>query len=166
MEFINEDIIDQQAERISSDEAYRETIVEQLREEQPVILAYLFSENIDAFPNTEKEYLLFLWLVIYSAVRQKIAGLPIVTEDAISELEEKNWEKLQEVKARKFRERLDVFFEDSPQEDLLAFVEDALLDDQDEVVSKESREPMFVVLKSLIDCLLEAERVANEGSNT
>ena len=48
---------------------------------------------------------------------------------------------------------MDVFFENYQQEDLLAFVEDSLIDDEDEIVTKVGREPMFVALKSIIDCL-------------
>ena len=42
------------------------------------------------------------------------------------------------------------------QEDLLAFVEDNLVEDEDSVVTKEGREPMFVALKSVIDVLTNA----------
>jgi len=54
---------------------------------------------------------------------------------------------------KKFRERLDEFFEETKQEDLLAFIEDALLDDEESPVSKEGREPMFVTLKAVIDTI-------------
>ena len=54
--------------------------------------------------------------------------------------------------AKKFRERLDVFFQDYFQEDLLAFVEDSLSEEEEEMVTKIGREPMFVALKTIIDC--------------
>jgi hypothetical protein len=58
---------------------------------------------------------------------------------------------LEPVKSKPFQHKADVFFKDYPQEDLLAFVEDALADDEDSEVTKEGREPMFVALKTIID---------------
>ena len=48
---------------------------------------------------------------------------------------------------------MDVFFEDYAQEDMLAFVEDNLVEDEDSTITKEGREPIFVALKSVIDVL-------------
>ncbi|MEO0876376.1 MAG: hypothetical protein AAFY48_17390, partial [Bacteroidota bacterium] len=47
------------------------------------------------------------------------------------------------------------FFKQHPaEEELLALVEDAILDDDESPVTNEGREPIFVSLKSIIDCLL------------
>jgi hypothetical protein len=75
-----------------------------------------------------------------------------IDSDELSVAEEKNWELLESITAKRFRDRLDVFFKDNKQTDLLAFVEDMLLDEEDELLTKEGREPMFVILKSIIDC--------------
>ncbi|MCI5081058.1 MAG: hypothetical protein MRY78_05170, partial [Saprospiraceae bacterium] len=92
-----------------------------------------------------------LWKTIYDNAAQT---LPPVTETQMGKAEERNWELIEEVKSKVFRERLNVFFEDSEQEDLLAFAEDMLtLEDQDEL-TEEGREPMFIALKSMVDCLL------------
>jgi len=48
---------------------------------------------------------------------------------------------------------LDIFFKDYPQEDLLAFAEDALTEDDDSPVTAEGREPMMVFLKTAIDVM-------------
>ena len=80
-------------------------------------------------------------------------------EKAIFEVEnaeERNWTILKLAKGRDFQERLNAFFEDHPEkEDLLSFIEDALLEDEDSPVTAEGREPLFVSLKTVIDCLLE-----------
>ena len=58
--------------------------------------------------------------------------------------------------AKKFRDRLDPFFENTQQEDLVAFAEDAVtedLDDPESLVTKEGREPIFVALATMIDVL-------------
>lgn len=153
MTFVKEDIIDAKALAIGESEEYQLESLDQFRQEQPVLFEYFFSEDFEAFTKTEKEYALFLALVIFESIRDVRPELPIVREKAFLEAEEANWEKLQNVTARRFKERMDVFFKDYPQEDLLAFVEDSLIDDEDGLVTKEGKEPLFVLLKTIIDCL-------------
>jgi len=79
-----------------------------------------------------------------------------VSEEQIGEAEEANYAILEASTSQKFRDRLNDFFEGSPQEDLLAFAEEAVLEDEDEadaLVSKEAREPIFVAVKTLVDVL-------------
>lgn len=156
MKFISESIIDAIALEIGDNESYYEKALEVFKEEQPILLGFLYSESFEAFNVKEREYLLFLALVIYHAIRKENPDIDIIDEDQISDAEESNWEKLETVTSKKFRERMDVFFKDYPQEDLLAFVEDALVEDEEEFdfLAKESREPLFVSLKSIIDCFV------------
>lgn len=136
-----------------SEEAF-ETQLERWQAEAPVLVGYLFNENMEAFTEDEQEYLLFLTTIIYTAAARHYGDrLPEIREGELAEAEEKNWEMLQEVNARVFRERVDIFFENYPEEDLLALVEDALIDEEDGVVSREGREPLFITLKTIIDVL-------------
>ena len=108
------------------------------------------------FTQKENEYILYLILVIWKALGLSGERVPDVTELQLSQAEGHNWERLQGVKAKGFHERLNVFFDNYPQEDLLAFVEDALAEEEEEempLVTKEGREAIFVSLKSAIDCL-------------
>jgi hypothetical protein len=154
MKIITEEIINDLLERFdNSDEVY-ETAVETMEAEQPVLLGYLFSEEFEAFTQDEKEVLLYIATIIWAAVKETNGSVPDITEKKLADAEEQNWAKLEHVTAQRFNERLDVFFENYPQEDLLAFVEDALADDdEDPIVTKEAREPMFVTLKTVIDSL-------------
>jgi hypothetical protein len=57
---------------------------------------------------------------------------------------------------KQFSDRLNPFFEGYPQEDLLAFAEEAVTEDEGEpdgIIGKEAREPIFVALKTMIDVL-------------
>lgn len=154
MKIVTEDILDQIVERFDDSDTAYEQAVETMENEQPVLLGYLFSEDFDAFTQDEKEYLLMLSTIIWTALKEVNGSLAPITETALSEAEEHNWAKLENVAAQRFSDRLDVFFQDYPQEDLLAFVEDALADDEeDPIVTKEAREAIFVTLKTVIDCL-------------
>ena len=82
--------------------------------------------------------------------------LGAVSEDEIGQAEEANYALLESSKASDFRDRLNAFFDGTDQEDLLAFAEEAVLEEEDEaeaLVTKEGREPIFIALKTLVDVL-------------
>jgi hypothetical protein len=139
-----------------SDEQY-EKRVDKFAEAQPVLIAYLFNEdNFHLLTEEEKGFLQYLALIAYEAVERTLGNRPQVSEDEIGEAEEKNYEILENSTAKKFRDRLDTFFEGYKQEELLAFAEEAVMEDEEEedsVVTKEGREPIFITMKTLIDVL-------------
>ena len=95
--------------------------------------------------------LAFSILVVFKSIKDEVENLPRTTAEDLGKIEEKNWQLINEVTSKQFRDRLNVFFENTPQEDLLAFVEDSLLEEEEELVTKVGREPMFIALKSIID---------------
>lgn len=164
MKFVSEEVIDKVVAALEANDNY-ETEMESIRETQPTILSYLLSENFAVLTKEEKEYLLYLTLVIVNASEHVNPGLPLVDEEALGGAEEENYGLMNASKERRFRDKLNVFFEDTPQEDLVAFAEDAIvLDDEGDAeeeeqtfkVTKEGREPIFIALKSIIDVLEES----------
>ncbi|MFZ4473604.1 MAG: hypothetical protein ACOYPR_00335 [Saprospiraceae bacterium] len=162
MKLVSEDIINDLVDALDNltDEQY-EAKMEAFSEAQPVIFAWLFSEQFDLLTEDEKGFMQYLALIIWCAV-DKVGGKSVqpVSEDQIGEAEERNYEVLEQSTEQRFRERLDVFFEDTPQEELLAFAEEAVLEDEDDpssIVTKEGREPIFVALKTMIDVLTIGE---------
>lgn len=154
MPFVSEHIIDEAIDQLEITPGAYEQALADMDREQPVLLAYFFSEHFDLFTHEEREYLQYLALVIWRAAREVCGARPPVEEEQISEAEDRNWELLESVKSHRFRDRVGVFFENTEQEDLLAFVEDALLDDEeDTLVTKEGREALFVALKAVVDLL-------------
>lgn len=153
MQFVDENIIEKTAEKLGSNETIFRESLEKFTETQPEILAYFFSEDTHAFTNPEREWMLFLLLVILESSEPFYKAYEI-TEQLVLTAEEKNWELLQSSKGKTFRERSDVFFENHPQEDLLAFIEDSVTDDEDGNISKEGREPLFIMLKTIVDVLI------------
>ncbi len=152
--FVSEKVIDSISEALENADFERE--IEIFGKEQPALLGYVFSEDFELLTREEREYMLYLLIVLWKSIEQVEGELPVIHADNISEAEERNWELLDAVTETRFRDRMNVFFEDSDQEDLLAFIEDALIeDDDDSVVTKEGREPMFVALKSIVDVLCQ-----------
>ncbi len=153
MESISEQIIDRTAQQLEQTPDSYVQAIETMKKEQPALLAYFLSDDFELLTELENEYMLYLGIVIWKSIEQVASKLPKVSEKALENAEESNWDRLSTVTSNKFRERMNVFFEQYPQEDLLAFVEDALVDDEDSFVTKEGREPLFVALKSVIDVL-------------
>jgi len=150
MKFIPESIIDQSIEALSISDSLDEAI-KALADAQPFLITYLSSETTTAFSNEEKDFLFFATSVIVSAVETVEPETRVLGLDMLTEIEEQNFTTLTETKGKEFRERVTVFFENYPQEDLLAFAEDALEEDEENLITAEGREYLFVMLKTIID---------------
>jgi hypothetical protein len=152
--FISEDMIDAVILKLETADFEQEVAI--LGEKQPILLGYVLSEDFELLTNEEREWLLYLVLVIYQATENLYEKIDPLSKNDLEAAEEANWSRLETVTAKRFRDRMTPFFEGYPQEDLLAFVEDSLTEDEedtDNFLTKEGREPMFVALKSVIDAL-------------
>ncbi len=159
---ISEDTIDKVLEKFDTQVLDYEQAVRDFAEEQPALFSYLIGDNEGVFSQDEEDFLLYLALVIYKSVEDAgMNDLPMISEDEITSAEEVNWELMESSKATDFHKRLDIFYEKSPQEDLMAFVEDSLIAEAENeegepfTLTPEGREPMFVALKTMIDVLTE-----------
>jgi|APTNR8051073442_1049403.scaffolds.fasta_scaffold01606_4 hypothetical protein len=150
---VPESVIDQVVDKYGESESALEEALAALEERQPMLYAYLLSEEFEAFTEEERDYLLFLAIAVWQSVETHLGPRPEVTEEQLNEAEESNWDALGEIQQARFRERVSLFFEGYAEEDLLAFIEDALVEDDDTPVTKEGREALFVSLKSVIDVL-------------
>jgi len=156
---IQESTIDQILEKFENQAVDFEIAVRDFGERQPAVLSFLMSDSEGVISEDEQDFMLYLATVIFSAVEKEIEDLPTLQPDEIAEAEEANWALMEMTKGKPFRERLNLFFDDYPQEDLLAFVEDALAGEAEDMdgetfsLTPESQEPMFVSLKTVIDVL-------------
>ena len=159
MKFVSEKIIDAIIDELDtiSEEQY-ESQMEAFAQAQPVVIAYLFDEeNTHLLTEDEQGFLQYLCLINWLSFERVNGPIEPISEDQIGIAEEKNYAVLEASEAKKFRQRVDPFFEGYPQEDLLAFVEEAVLEDEDDpeaLVTKEGREPLFIAAKSILDCIL------------
>ncbi len=152
MKFVSEATIDRIVEEMEANkDAYQ---IEDFIDRQPVVLSYLFSGNFAGLTKKEKEYMLLLGVIILAAVYETEPDVLPVAQDTIGHLEDYNWDIYEHTPEGSFREKLNAFFEDYYQEDLLAFVEDALMaDSEDLALPKEAQAIMFITLKTVIDGL-------------
>jgi hypothetical protein len=125
-------------------------------EAQPVVIAYLFSDSFELLSEEERGYLQYLALIAWRAIERENGRIEPVSEEQIGEAEERNYEMLENAQGAKFSDRLETFFEGYAQEDLLAFAEEAVIEEEgeeDALVTREGRETLFVALKTLIDAM-------------
>ncbi len=151
-------ITEQQIERAvdwleTNDDSFENTLA-QLKENQPMVLAYILSEHTHVLTKPEREYLLFLTISIWKSLElaEKIEEMEEIDEDIIGEIEEAQWELWSESRGKDFSSKLDIFFEETTQEELLAFVEDALEEEGNEDwLTPEGREAIFIFMATLIN---------------
>lgn len=157
MNFINEDTINHVIDQLFEGEEKYERKVAEFSEEQPFILSFLLSNGFDVLEETEKSLLFYIAMVIYYSVKDEGEELDLVELEVIQRIDEENWTVVDQNKYRNLKEIADHFFVDYPQEDLLAFVEDALTEDEEYDISNIGRNVIFVSMKTLIDILTQVE---------
>lgn len=150
----NEKLIDKVFDRMINDDNDPEQELRKLSETQPGIIDFLANESLEVLTPEEHDYLIFLSMVIVNCMSEAKLQLDTVAPEELEELEEKNWELLEAVTGKGFRQRISIFFDHSDQEDMLAFIEDALAEDDLHLVTKEGRELMFIVLLTLFQALI------------
>lgn len=159
MKFVSEKVIDGIIDQLDtlSDDQY-EKKMDAFAQAQPMIVAYLFNEeNFHLLTEDEKGFLQYLCLIAWLSFEKVNGKTEPVSEEMLGNAEERNYEILEASTAKKFRDRLNPFFEGYPQEDLLAFIEEAVLEDEDDpeaMVTKEGREMIFIAGKTMIDALI------------
>ena len=127
-----------------------ESEIQQILEEQEGVAAFILSEGFKLLQDEEYDLFTYLMLVIIKSFQAEKA-VPNIPIETIETIEEKNWDVFSNMGSKPFKEKLDVIFKAYPEEELLAFVEDAIQNDDDSTLSSVGREIIFVAEKTLID---------------
>lgn len=128
--------------------------IDNLGQDQPHIAAYLKPENHKLLTEEEYGLLWFMTVVVVQSYEDTFGPARTLSQKQIGEAEEQLWATMNEQKAKNFRDKLNVFFDQIPEEEILAFVEDNLIDDDDEIVSPAGREYLFVGCVAILISLL------------
>ena len=153
MEAITEDHIYNFIDRLDKDEKLFFQIRDKLIDTQVGIAGVLTDESLDILKEDEYDLLWFMLVVIFGSTETVISSIKAIDAKAFEKMEESNWSIWNNQKTSDWRSRLDPFFDNYPQEDLLAFVEDSLEEDEELLLSLEGREIIFILCKTLIDAL-------------
>lgn len=148
---INEIQIEEAIASLDSSEKVQK-VVENLGDEEPKILAFVFGEDFELLKTSEKELLTFIVSVFWSVVADNPSRQDNIKVDYIAKSEENNWRILEEEAKKNIKTCFDIFYENNEQEEMLALVEDLLSSSEEEELSKEGKEIILVKCKTLIDC--------------
>ena len=132
-------------------------LINKFSKEQPFILTYLIAVDGQQFNEDERELLLYLGVVIWMMMSRGNNPLPKVTEKIIDDAEEKNIKMLEYLEGETetdFYETTDTILQDYNQPEVLRYVVEALMEDDDEDVDiqEENFGLMMIYLKTVIDC--------------
>ncbi len=153
---ISSDQIDFIFDYLDSHVDQQEKILSQFAESQPHISAWLLGESFDVLTEAEQDYLYFLTHVIWLAVKKFRHEPDEVDGETLREAEENNWSIFEQAGNVSLEKKINLLFDETKEEDLLAFAEDALVedpDDNEQIVTKIGQEPMIIALKTVIDVL-------------
>ena len=114
------------------------------------LIAYISTEIVNNLLEDEQGVLEFCLTVIAKTI-QGNEGYQFDI-DKFFESEERNWANRD--KSTKWEDSVNAYFADYPEEDLLAFVEDMLVEDEDQSLSTVGQEIIFISCKSFIDAHL------------
>jgi hypothetical protein len=150
--------IEQSLDHLTREQAIEEAMLS-FAQEQTAFLQYLQTEGFDLLSQDERDYLQYLVLVSYRAACHDDASLrklAMIPGGDIERLDEACWEWMQAAVGKSFHDRLDIFFDNIDEEELLAFAEDSMADPEDEetreanlFTSGPSKELGFVTLAVL-----------------
>ena len=146
---IQETIIEQIVEQLSSEE-----LEDKFVEEQHDYWNYLNSDGFSGISEAERQMLFFVNSVVYNTCKHVVGGPLEFDLEAFLELEESNWAMREE--ASNWAAAVDHYFDGYSEEDLLAFVEDMLVEEELKRLSDIGKEVIFITTKSYIDHIKES----------
>jgi hypothetical protein len=120
-----------------------------LKEEE--LLSYLGSDNFDVLNDGERKVMFFCCEVIFNTYNICHGAFPVIYMDNFYAHEEKNWTIRED--SSSWEDCKNTFFEGYEEEDILAFVEDVLVDDEDNHMTDIGKEFIFILCKSYIDTI-------------
>ncbi|NNF36754.1 MAG: hypothetical protein HKN68_21815 [Saprospiraceae bacterium] len=148
---ISEKYIDQVILTLNSAPLYEERL-RNIIETRQALVSYLESEGFEILDYEERDLLWYLTVVVHDSILEAGNNIPDITVEDIEIAEEKNYAAL-ESDHMKFSDMADLLFNDYPEEDLLAFIEDTVIPDEEHFPSPVGRKVIFISMKTVIDVL-------------
>jgi hypothetical protein len=145
--------LENQLDRLSEQALVFEDEVDQWTQWQPDIAAYILSDDFSLLTEVERETLLFGATLLLTVARENGLATEPISEETIGELDEANWTWLEESEGRSLSDKMDVLFDQYPEPELLAFIEDLCTDEEEEDLTRSGGEIMVVALKTVADAL-------------
>ena len=137
----------------SQGENEKEELIREMFEQQALLASYLFSEDTAILTEREQDYYGFLISFFWKICKD----LNLVTAQPTAEIEliaDENWKIILDRGGQSFRDSLTSVFDQYPEIEALAFIEDSLVLEENDFLSTTGRDYIFVMSKTLIDFLV------------
>lgn len=127
-------------------------LLNHLQSQQELLMDVLIGSHAELLTEEELDYLLFLFLVIYSTFQQQ-SIIPIYSEDQIIQAEEASWQIINEF--NNYEDALSAFYTNIKNEELMEFIDLSIApDDENEInITDPGRLILLAVLTSLSSLL-------------
>lgn len=137
-----------------------EALFDEFADQQPAYVAYIMQDEFEALGDDEHELLMFNALTVWYIMRELKGELEPISEDEIDDAQDANWDRIDQLatnKKQSFEDFVEPVIALYPQDELLYFILDTMQDDEEAEfnLSKDSKLPIFVALKSLVDITIQ-----------
>jgi len=133
---IDETTIDNILIKLDQEESYDLRLTEQFTETFEDYQVYLEKEIFPILTPSEADLLLFIHNVIHESLNVKKASIRVFELHEFFDLEDTLWKAFEDNIKLPFQERITPVFEEIDEEDALAFVEDLLVEPDDDTETK------------------------------
>ncbi|MEY4926256.1 MAG: hypothetical protein RI894_692 [Bacteroidota bacterium] len=137
-------------------------IIDKIADENPHLLGYVMSDDALMLGENEAEVILFIAVVFYKTVERKLGQVEAISEEAIDQLQDANWQLFEDAENKKpaeMAEYVNELVEKHAEPEFLYYILDALeeeeSDEDDLGIEESAKVPMFVMLKTVADALLD-----------
>ena len=158
MDRISSDIVEKTWEKMGKmSPSKAPKMMNRMLKQQPIILNYLMASGDDIFNQEEREFLLYLGVVVWQIMSQGSTPIPEVSENVLDEVENLNikiLEHLEEESESGFIETVDEIMSRYNQTEVLRYVLEAIVEEAKEgnLIRDEMTGVIFLHLKTVIDC--------------
>ena len=133
-------------------------LIDQMRQEQPVIMAYLLTASDESFDLDEGQAVFFIGTVVWQIVRKGNPHLRKVSEKLLEQIIDANeaqLEKLAEDPEADLVMAAHTSTDGYPEPEVLRYIVEALMEPDEEVeFSEEGGGLAFIILKNVLDALI------------
>jgi hypothetical protein len=140
-------------------------LVNEMRVEQPVILAYLLAVGDAIFNQHERELIFYLGMVVWQMMKQSKRRQRKVTEKRLEQAEEANIDFLERLSASpeaNFESATETMLVTYPEPEVLRYIVEAIMEEEEDYdpddppIRDEYRGLAFVHLKTVLDALISS----------
>ncbi len=137
-------------------------VINKMGKEQPYLLTYLLATGDREFNQAERELFVYLGVGIWCTMTYGDKPLPMVLPVLIDEIEKDNLkmlDSLEKMDEEAFVKYVEKIIENYPQPELLFYVVNALIEEQEIEIGPDKIGVMFVYLKIVMDAFQKASEM-------